>query len=61
MLRFEPATFVSQAMLAHPSTNPSLSNIVIVLNIITFLLFKQTCTISIDFYRLHLRKLIERL
>ena len=34
-LRLEPATFRSQAMLAQPSTMPSLSNIVIVLNIIT--------------------------
>jgi len=35
MLWLEPATFGSQAMLAHPSTMPSLSNMVIVLNIIT--------------------------
>jgi len=36
MLRIEPATFGSQAMLAHPSTKPSLFKIVIVLNSITF-------------------------
>jgi len=35
LLRLEPATIGSQAMLAHPSTKTSLSNIVIVLNIIT--------------------------
>jgi len=55
----EPATLGSPAMLAHPSTKPSLYNIVIVLNIITFLLFKQTSTILNNFHRLHLRKLIE--
>jgi len=36
LLRVEPANSGSQAMLTHPSTKPSLSKIVIVLNIITF-------------------------
>ena len=36
LLRLEPATFGSQAMLGHPSTKPSLYNFRIVLNIITF-------------------------
>jgi len=53
MLRLEPATFGPQAMLVHPSTKPSQCNIVIVLNIITFFMFKQTCTTSNDFHRLH--------